>query len=67
MEPATAGPSPQRWMTLATRHAPTLMADPAWRERVVHAMNGGHKKRGQLAFCLLALVFTTVIDRKSVV
>jgi len=61
MEPATAGPYPRRGITLATRQAPTLMADPAWRDQVAQAMTGGHRKRGPLAFALLAFVFVTVM------
>jgi MFS family permease len=61
MEPAIAGPSSQRWLTLATRHAPTLMADHEWRERIGQAMTGGHRKRGQVVFALLAVVFATTM------
>jgi MFS family permease len=48
-------------MTLATRHAPTLMADHEWRERIGQAMTGGHRKRGQVVFVLLAVVFATTM------
>jgi MFS family permease len=61
MEPAIPRPSRQRGMTFATRYAPTLMADPAWRERIGQVMTGGHKRRGQVAFVLLAFVFATTM------
>src|ERR1700740_997815 len=61
MEPAIAGPYRQPWLTLATRQAPSLMADHEWRERIGQTLAGGHKKRGQLAFVLLAFVFTATM------
>jgi MFS family permease len=60
MEPAISGPYRRGWLALATRHAPTLMADRAWRERFGQVL-AGHKKRGQLAFWLLAFVFATTM------
>jgi MFS family permease len=45
-------------MALATRQAPSLIADHEWRTRLGEAMAGGHKKRGHLPFVLLALLFT---------
>ena len=60
MEPAVAGPYRQRWIALATRQAPHLMADPAWRMKFGQVM-AAHKRRGQLSFWLLAFVFATTM------
>src|ERR1700743_36591 len=59
MESARAGPAPRGWMTQATtRQAPSLIADHEWRTRLGQTMTGGPRKRGQVAFVLLALGFT---------
>ncbi|HTU71913.1 MAG TPA: MFS transporter [Trebonia sp.] len=48
-------------MTLATRQAPSLMADHEWRSRLGQTMAGGHKRRGKVTFVLLAFAFATIM------